>query len=168
MALIQMDYMAESIQRWTTSWVLFPIEGSNGEKEEEGSWTAVILLHDDGGNHTDFVTKYNAFKAGSDSGLILIMPDGDNSGYRNWPVYGANYETYIAKELPALMRRAFPIGEGAEHLCLMGEGKGGEAALLIGRKYPDVFGLSRDLGHQPLEEALIQMDTAAKKSGLGG
>lgn len=161
MAFIQMDYMAESIQRWTTSWVLFPMDEEITEKEpqrngkqvsglldyneEKELLTAVILLHDAGGNHTDFVTKYGAYRAAEKSGHILIMPDLDNSGCKDYLVYGANYETYIAKELPSLMRRAFPIGKGKEHLKLMGVGEGGKEALLIAEKYPDVFGSAEDV-----------------------
>ena len=184
MAFIQMDYMAESIQRWTTSWVLFPMQeeiikevsqtnedscqramlSGQGEKlssqgamlpgqekllsdcrKEKGTLTAVILLHDAGGNHTDFVTKYGAYHAAEKSGLILIMPDLDNSECRDIPVYGANYETYIAKELPSLMRKAFPIGKDKEHLVLMGVGEGGKAALRIAEKFPDVFGRAADV-----------------------
>ena len=134
MALLQLEWMASSIERWTTVWVYYP------DNTNEGPLKAVILLHGYQGNHTDFLTLSPVRRLAEEKGLLLVMPDGDNSFYLDYPERAEAYETYIAKELPSLIRKAFPVGKDRDHLFVLGLSMGGGGALRLGAKYGDVFG----------------------------
>ena len=135
MALIQMDYMADTIQRWTTSWVYLPFDETTSSEKP----SALVLLHGYGDNHTDWLMKTNLCRAAAKHNMALIMPDGDNSYYLNYTDRAENYEAYIAKELPQLMQKAFSIMEEPENTYIMGVSMGGMGALRIGAKYGDVY-----------------------------
>ena len=120
MALIQMDYMADTIQRWTTSWVYLPFDETTSSEKP----SALVLLHGYGDNHTDWLMKTNLCRAAAKHNMALIMPDGDNSYYLNYTDRAENYEAYIAKELPQLMQKAFSIMEEPENTYIMGVSMG--------------------------------------------
>lgn len=135
MALIQMDYMAESIQRWTTSWVYLPFDETDA-KTEPG---AVVLLHGYGGNHTDWLVHTTLCRTARALNLALVMPDGDNSFYLDHPARSEDYEAYIGQELPRLMQKAFSIAGNPENTFIMGVSMGAFGALRIGAKYGNVY-----------------------------
>lgn len=144
MALIQMDFMASTIQRWTSAEIVLPDDVKVGEK-----LSTVVLLHGYSGNHKDWTTYSNVVRyAGAlneklaDKGkkrMALIMPDGDNSYYLNFPERTENYEDYIADELIQLMRNTFPLSDQREDTFIIGLSMGGGGAIRMGLRRGDVF-----------------------------
>jgi len=155
MSLIRMDFMADTIQRWTTAAVYLP------DEKQTAPVRALFLLHGYGGNHTDWETRSNVIRYAEGKNLALIMPDGDNSYFLNFPERAERYADFAAKELPALIRRTFPqISSRREDFFVGGLSMGGGAAVRLALTYPEVFagaaGLSagltvgeeaRSLGH---------------------
>ncbi len=156
MSLIQMDFMADSIQRWTTAEIYLP------DAKQTAPLRALFLLHGYGGNHTDWLTRSNVMRLAERRNIALIMPDGDNSYFLNFPERNENYADYIARELPRMIRRTFPnISPRREDTFVGGLSMGGGAAVRLALTYPEVFagaiGLSagltveaeaRSLGHE--------------------
>ncbi|MGX5856529.1 alpha/beta hydrolase [Dyadobacter jiangsuensis] len=73
--------------------------------------------------------------------MLLVMPsDGlfqDGSGYL--PHHAADYESWIARDVPALVRQQYPEVQEDSPFFLAGLSMGGYGALRIGARYPDTF-----------------------------
>lgn len=104
----------------------------------------------------NFTTKAGAYRVANELGLVIVAPDtsprGDNvpddesislgkgAGFyldateAPWNVH-YRMETYIVKELPALIRTQFPV----TRFGLFGHSMGGHGALTLGPKNPDLF-----------------------------
>ncbi|MCF0135127.1 MAG: acetylesterase [Lachnospiraceae bacterium] len=134
MAVIQMDFMSGALQRWTTAQILLPEDVKKGEKLK-----TLILLHGNGGNHTDWLNYSNIARYVRPYPLAVILPDGDNSYYLNFPERGEYYEEFIAKELPELMGCTFPLSDKREDTFIAGLSMGGGAAIRMGLRRGDVF-----------------------------
>lgn len=134
MALIQMDFMSNEIQRWTTINVVLPDDVKEGEK-----LPLLVLLHGYGGNHTDWVVNSSLVRYSWKHRLAIVMPDGDNSYFLDFPERAENYEKFVAIELPELMRRTFPVSEKREETFVAGLSMGGGGAIRMALHYPELF-----------------------------
>jgi pimeloyl-ACP methyl ester carboxylesterase len=80
---------------------------------------------------------------GQAGGIILILPDGDNSlgggWYQNSPTIG-DYESYIASELVAYVDDNYRTLADRDARGIAGCSMGGNGALHLALKYPEVFG----------------------------
>ena len=110
-------------------------------------------------NEETFAIKAGAQRAASELGLALLSPDtspraarfpGDDESYdfgvgagfyldATEAPWSANYRmgSYVAKELPALAAKSFPID--GTRIGLFGHSMGGHGALTIGLKNPQLF-----------------------------
>lgn len=138
MALIQMDFMAESIQRITSVNVLLPVDASSGV--QAGPFPALYLLHGYEGNYMDWVSYTRIARLAPALGLAVVMPSGENAYYLDFPERAEYFETYIASELVAFTRNAFPLSTRREDTFLAGLSMGGGGALRIGLRHSGVFG----------------------------
>lgn len=134
MALIQMDFMSNEIQRWTTINVILPDDVEEGEK-----LPLLVLLHGYGGNHTDWVVNSSLMRYSWQHRLAIVMPDGDNSYFLDFPERAENYEKFVAVELPSLMRCTFPVSEKREETFIAGLSMGGGGAIRTALRYPELF-----------------------------
>jgi enterochelin esterase-like enzyme len=109
---------------------------------------AVTLLHGVYGSHWAWALKGGAHRTAADliargevPPLVLVMPSdglwGDGSGYL--PHRNADYERWIAEEVPALIRQTIPQVGVASPWCIAGLSMGGYGALRLGAKYTDRF-----------------------------
>jgi S-formylglutathione hydrolase FrmB len=108
----------------------------------------VILLHGVYGSHWAWGLKGNVNKvleremaAGNIPPMLLVMPsDGmfqDGSGYL--PHYHANYENWIAEEIPFFVERQYKEVSELSPFFLCGLSMGGYGALRIGAKFSKTF-----------------------------
>ena len=75
---------------------------AGGNKVEGG----LTLLHGYTNCGEDWLQMTAAARYAADNGLVLIIPDCDNSFYQNM-VYGGAYYSFMTEELPLLLRSIF-------------------------------------------------------------
>lgn len=143
MALIQMDFMSNSIQHFTSMNVLLPVD--QWDRTEMGPFPTLYLLHGWGGNHSDWVCNSRIAVWAQRRGIAVVMPSGDNSYYLNFPEREEYYEKFIGEELIALTRQAFPLSDKREETWIAGLSMGGGGAIRCGLRYGQVFGKAAGL-----------------------
>src|SRR6185312_14969452 len=80
----------------------------------------VYLLHGNGGGFHDW-SNYSDVAGYAEHGLILIMPEGNNSYYTNSADHPQDrYEDYIVHDLIADVEQRFPAAVGRTHRVIAG------------------------------------------------
>jgi len=100
---------------------------------------AVYLLHGGSGNFRDW-SNYSDVARLAERGLILVMPEGDDS-------YDVNareppqdrYEDYIVNDLIADVDSKFPAAAGRSNRAIIGVSMGGYGAIKLALSHPDLF-----------------------------
>lgn len=147
MAIMKIDVYAKTMNRIVTLEVIAPLEILKPGQKMAG----LYLLHGVQGSFINWSTAVHAFRLLGVSNmkqerkLALIMVSGDNSFYHNAPDRSADYERFIAEELPELTRAMLPLSAAREDTCIAGLSMGGYGALRIGLLYPQVFGFAGGL-----------------------
>ncbi|MEZ4830295.1 MAG: alpha/beta hydrolase-fold protein [Bacteroidia bacterium] len=133
---------------------VFVPQGHTGE-----NLPVVVLLHGVYGSHWGWAMKGGVHRtaqrmidAGEIPPMVLAMPSdglwGDGSAYL--PKGKANYERWIAEEVPALMTGEFPQVSEKSPFYIAGLSMGGFGALRIGVKYHRRFRAAS--GHSSITE----------------
>jgi putative tributyrin esterase len=105
----------------------------------------VYLLHGGSGNFRDW-TNYSDVARFAERGLILVMPDGDESYYTNSADHPERrYEDYIIKDLIADVEARFPVASDRAHRAIAGLSMGGFGAIKLSLKHPELFSFSAGL-----------------------
>lgn len=100
----------------------------------------LYLLHGTFGDDGDWMRFSRIESYAQDYDVAIVMPDGDNSCYRNMGRGGPRYEEYLTEELPTMMKWMFPISDKREDTFIAGLSMGGSGAFRIGMSRPDLFG----------------------------
>ncbi|MES2148914.1 MAG: alpha/beta hydrolase family protein [Pseudomonadota bacterium] len=105
-------------------------------------YATLYLLHGWAGSHADWSQKSGVGKLADEHDLIIVMPDG---GYDKWyvdsPVSpGDKYETYIGKEVVALIDQRFRTLAQKSARAITGLSMGGFGALHIALDQAATFG----------------------------
>ena len=99
----------------------------------------VYLLHGGGGGYRDW-SNYSDVASFAEQGLILVMPEGNNSYYVNAATRSKDrYEDYITRDLISDVESRFPAASGREHRAIVGMSMGGFGAVVLALKHPDLF-----------------------------
>lgn len=159
MALIQMEFMSNSIQHYTSMNVLLPVD--QWDRTEIGPFPTLYLLHGWGGNYSDWVCNSRIAVWAQRRGIAVVMPSGDNSFYLNYPEREEYYEKFIGEELIALTRKAFPLSDKREDTWIAGLSMGGGGAIRCGLRYGHVFSKAAGLSSG------ITIGESAQKRGHG-
>jgi S-formylglutathione hydrolase FrmB len=144
MALIQVNYLSKSLFRTVPVNVILPsdkIDYMTGEylKSNDLKFRTLYLLHGLLGNYTDWVSGTRIQRWAEERNLAVVMPSGDNSFYFDGRMPMDDYETFIGRELPEVMRRMFPLSEKREDNFIAGLSMGGYGAFRNGIVYSDTF-----------------------------
>ena len=100
----------------------------------------VYLLHGGGGGFRDW-SNYTDVARFAERGLILVMPEGDESYYTNSAEHPKNrYEDYIVKDLLADVQARFPASFAREGRAIVGVSMGGFGAIKLSFHHPELFG----------------------------
>ena len=160
MAIMKIDVYAKTMNRTVTLEVIAPVEAL----KPGDTMAALYLLHGVQGSFINWSTAVHAFRllgvnnAKRTKKLAIIMVSGDNSFYHDAPDRSANYEQFLAEELPLLTRTMLPLSAAREDTYIAGLSMGGYGALRTGLLYPQVFGfaggLSSALLTQKIESAV--------------
>jgi putative tributyrin esterase len=99
----------------------------------------VYLLHGGGGNFQNW-TNYSDAARFAERGLILVMPQGDESYYVNARERPQDrYEDYIVSDLVADVESKFPVAVGRAHRAIVGVSMGGFGAIKLALSHPELF-----------------------------
>ena len=134
MGVIQMDFLAESLNIATSVHIILPMPRHAGVQVKP--LPTLILLHGMGDDDSAWLRKTNIERFATEAGLAVIMPDGELSCYENM-VHGQKYADFITKELPAVMRACFPLSDRRDENFIAGCSMGGCGALKLGFHAPE-------------------------------
>ncbi len=99
----------------------------------------VYLLHGGGGGYRDW-SNYSDVASYAEQGLILVMPEANNSYYTNSASHPQDrYEDYIVHDLIADVESRFPAAIGRANHAIVGISMGGFGAVTLAMKHPDLF-----------------------------
>jgi putative tributyrin esterase len=105
----------------------------------DGKLPVVYLLHGGGGGYRDW-SNYSDVSRFAESGLILVMPEGNSSYYMNARARPEDrYEDYITKDLISDVEARFPAASGRETRAILGVSMGGFGAVVLSFKHPDLY-----------------------------
>jgi enterochelin esterase-like enzyme len=110
------------------------LHGGGGSKDE---WPAYGLVNDL--DHS-IVSKDVA-------PMIVILPQGDEGYWVNWPNGGPRWADYVARDLRRQVDSTYRTLPDAAHRAIGGLSMGGAGALQLAFNHPDVFGVVG--GHSP-------------------
>ena len=143
MALIEMNFISESLLRTVTVNAIVPFDKiamPGQEKVDARPYKTLYLLHGIFGNYTDWVSGTRIQRWAEEKDLVVIMPSGENHFYVDCQANGERFSEFIGKELPEKMRALFPLSEKREDTFIGGLSMGGCGAITNGLKYSDTFG----------------------------
>ena len=122
--------------------VILPADKLLAPGKSDGSpelFKMLILLHGVFGSCYDWVSRTRVQRLAEARDLCVVLPSGENSFYVDHEGGAYRYGQYVGEELPALMRRMFPISPRREDCFIAGLSMGGFGALRNGLKYHDTF-----------------------------
>ena len=99
----------------------------------------VYLLHGGGGGFRDW-SNYSDVARFAESGLLLIMPEGNSSYYTNAVDPPQDrYEDYIVGDLISDAEGRFGVAAGRSNRAIVGVSMGGFGAVKLALRHPDLF-----------------------------
>ena len=99
----------------------------------------LYLLHGGGGGFRDW-SNYSDVARFAESGLLLVMPEGESSYYTNAVDPPQDrFEDYITHDLITDVESRFPAASGRTNRAVIGISMGGFGAIKIGLRHPDLF-----------------------------
>ena len=114
--------------------IVLPVSLATGAKRP-----VVYLLHGGGGGFRDW-SNYSDVARFAERGLILVMPEGDESYYTNWAERPRDrYEDYIAGDLIWDVENRFPAASNRANRAIVGISMGGFGAVKIALRHPELY-----------------------------
>ncbi|MBO5059772.1 MAG: esterase family protein [Clostridia bacterium] len=143
MALCEFHFFSESLGLQTTAYVVIPQKSTSGEIGVENNagtdrYKCLYLLHGLSDDASIWLRRTSIERYAQKYGVCVVMPFGGKSFYTDMK-YGEKYYTYIAKELPRIIREFFNVSEKREDNFIAGLSMGGYGALKIGMKECEHF-----------------------------
>lgn len=105
-------------------------------------YPVLYLLHGLTGDYKDWTTRTNLAEYTRTTGLIVVMPDGENQWYTNAAEGSARFEDYIATDLPADVVQKYRTVNSRYGRAIAGLSMGGYGALKLGLKRPAQFAVT--------------------------
>ncbi len=128
-------FFSVSLQRQMPYRVVLPANYSNMGRK----LPTLYLLHGGGGGFRDW-TNYSDVAQYAANGVILVMPEGNESYYVNSTTKPQDrYEDYIVKDLITDVEQKFPAAQTRDERAIVGISMGGFGAIVLGLKHPELF-----------------------------
>ena len=149
MALSELSIFSESLGMQTTVYVIIPQKSNQGEigvaqNSNEDKYKCLYLLHGLSDNHSIWLRRTSIERYAQEYGICVIMPAAGRSFYTDMK-YGEKYYTYIAKELPEIIRGIFNVSDRREDNFIAGLSMGGYGALKIALRECEHFSAAAGL-----------------------
>lgn len=125
MAFIDLKIYSEELGMKTGVYVIIPERRKAGEVLK-----TLYLLHGLSDDHTTWMRRTSIERYAEKYGICVVMPFAGKSFYCDMK-YGMNYYTYIAKELPEIMKTLFGLSDERENNFAAGLSMGGYGALKL-------------------------------------
>lgn len=131
--LRDVTFHSEALGRDMPYRVIFPVEPADHKLP------VVYLLHGGGGGFRDW-SNYSDVARFAESGLLLVMPEGESSYYTNAVDPPQDrFEDYITHDLITDVEGRFPGATGRANRAIIGISMGGFGVVKIGLRHPDLF-----------------------------
>ncbi len=147
MALVRCDFFAETLGLSTSMTVILP-QQTAGQIGLSGTARAqppvLYLLHGLSDDDTIWLRRTSIERYVAPLGLAVIMPQVHRSFYTD-EAYGNRYWTFLAEELPALVRQFFRLSERREETFVAGLSMGGYGAFKWALRQPERFAAAASL-----------------------
>ncbi len=139
MALVHIGFFSEALGMCTSCDVILPqparsligMKSADAEKSAKVLW----LLHGASDDETIWQRRTSIERYVAPLGMAVVMPAAHLSSYTDM-AHGQNFFTYIADELPQIMRRFFGFSDQREENYIAGLSMGGGGCLKIGFARP--------------------------------
>ena len=136
MAFLDLKFYSEALGMQTEVYVIIPQKSAAGQigvenHAKEEKYKCLYLLHGLSDDHTIWMRRTSIERYATAYGICVVMPCGHRSFYTDMK-YGGKYYTYIAKELPRIIREFLNVSEKREDNYIAGLSMGGYGALKIG------------------------------------
>ena len=165
MALLEMTFAANTLERWTEATVILPVESAGPvpvQKPEK--FPTLYLLHGYSGNSKDWLTYSNIRGLAEAHNLAVVMPSGENGFYVDNPEFSLHYGQFI-RELVDFTRKMFPLSDKREDTFIAGLSMGGFGAMRNGFANNDLFGKIGALSGAYILEDIIGLKEG-ERSGI--
>lgn len=164
MALIQVNFMSQSLMRTVTVNVILPVDKitfPGMPVKEITAYKTLYLLHGIFGNYTDWISGTRIQRWAEEKNLAVVMPSGENRFYIDQEKGHELYGEFIGKELVEITRKMFPLSHKREDTYIAGLSMGGYGALRNGLKYHDTFGCIAGLSSALIVDGLKERTNEA-------
>ena len=135
MAFLEVKIYSEALGMQTSVNVIIPERG--GDPAGPG-FKCLYLLHGLSDDETIWMRRTSVERYADRYGICVVMPRADKSFYTDMK-YGPRYYTYVAKELPCIIRNMFRVSARREDNFVAGLSMGGYGALKIALRESDAF-----------------------------
>ena len=142
--LLEMTATSKALGKRVSFNVLLP-EKKDGVDALAQGYKTLWLLHGLAGDHNSWLHNTSIVRYATEYGCAVVMPNADRSWYAD-TAYGANYFTFITKELPELCRSTFKgMSDKREDNIIVGLSMGGYGALKAALLCPEQYGFCASL-----------------------
>lgn len=139
MALLNVEFFSGILGMDTQMCVILP-EDRSAERaaRREGDSPVLYLLHGHSGDHTAYIRRSNIELLASELDLIIVMPNAHRGFYTDTEA-GYKYFSFLAEELPVIVRNFFHASQRPEDNFVAGISMGGYGAFKLALTYPERF-----------------------------
>ncbi|HKM04187.1 MAG TPA: alpha/beta hydrolase family protein [Lachnospiraceae bacterium] len=162
MGLLRFSFKSQALSLYTNITVTLPTENMTyysltEQKREEGIATrreweycegmklqTIYVLHGGGDDDTCVVRNTNIERYAKENCVMTVTAQVNDSFYMDTQ-YGYNYFTFMTEELPKVIQTMFPSSPKREDNFVAGVAMGGNGALALALKRPDLYEACVDL-----------------------
>lgn len=142
MILTELNFFSESLGMRSTMQVILPQPAS--DETDHPSYRTLYLLHGHSDDHTAWQRWTSIERYVEGMNMAVVMPNVHLSFYADM-VHGGRYWTFISEEVPALVRRIFPLSPARADNFVAGLSMGGYGAFKLALAYPERFAAAASL-----------------------
>lgn len=152
MSIVTVRFKSEALGKHTSFNAIVP-------DSIDGPFPVVMQLHGFSDDSCSWLYNSRIASHAAEWPMIIVFPDGGTSRYLNLPFHERfglqNYEDLLIRDIPAEVRRLFPVRPGK--WAIGGLSMGGFGSLRLGLKHPELFGSiwAHSAGLRPLDEEFL-------------
>jgi len=141
-AVLQTNKLESNLMARAMPYNVFLPPDYASEENKGKRYPVIYLLHGLTGHFDNWAVKTKLNQYVANSGVILIMPEGDNGWYTDSSTVPKDkYESYIIQELIPEIDKKFRTIVDRKHRAIAGLSMGGYGSIKFGLKYPELFSL---------------------------